>query len=77
MIVRSFFDAELGKFNNKFTAIIEKINSRDAGYTAETQKILSNCNEFGRISSEFNTSIEALRNDIIQHYTIVQRLFRV
>src|SRR2546425_1108864 len=39
------FNAELGriyaKINNKLTAEIGKINSHDAGYTSEAQKILS------------------------------------
>ncbi|POG70075.1 hypothetical protein GLOIN_2v1620909 [Rhizophagus irregularis DAOM 181602=DAOM 197198] len=71
---------------------IAKINSRDAGYASEAQKILSMINnattrldnieeacrnDFGNISSEFTsirTSIEALRNEMIQCYAIAQRL---
>ena len=90
--VNSSFTAELGKNNNKLTAEIAKINSRDAGYVSEAQKILSMVNnvttrlnnieeacrnDFGNISSEFTsikTSIEALRNEMIQCYAIAQRL---
>jgi hypothetical protein len=38
--VNSSFTAELGKNSNKLTAEIKKINSRDAGYASEAQKIL-------------------------------------
>jgi hypothetical protein len=31
-------------------------------------------NEFGRISSEFNASIESLRNEMIQRYVIARKL---
>ena len=94
--VNSTFTAELVRNNNelnkKFTAEIAKINSRDAGYASEAQKILlmvdnvttrlnnieEACrNDFGNISSEFNSvkaSIEALRNEMIQRYAIAQRL---
>ncbi|RIA95565.1 hypothetical protein C1645_861199, partial [Glomus cerebriforme] len=88
----SSLTAEPGKNNNKLTAEIAKINSRDAGYASEAQKILSMANnvttrldnieeacrnDFGNISSEFTsirTSIEALRNEMIQRYAIAQRL---
>src|SRR6266498_328149 len=78
--VNSSFTAELVRNNNelnkKLTREIAKINSRDAGYFSETQKILSmindieeDCrNDFGNISTEFTlikTSIEALRNEMI------------
>jgi hypothetical protein len=94
--VNSTFTAELVRNNNelnkKLTAEIAKINSRDAGYASEAQKILSMVNnvttrldnikevchnDFGNISSEFTsikTSIEALRNEMIQRYAIAQRL---
>ena len=57
--VNSSFTAELGKNNNKLTAEIAKINSRDAGYATEAQKILGRLNnieeachnDFGRIRS--------------------------
>ena len=50
-------------------------------YISEVQKIFNmittinnieeaSCNEFGKISSEFNASIKALKNEMIQHYTI-------
>ncbi|PKC70627.1 hypothetical protein RhiirA1_454510 [Rhizophagus irregularis] len=42
--VNSSFTAELGKNNNKLTAEIAKINSRDAGYASEAQKNLSMVN---------------------------------
>ncbi|GBB96078.1 hypothetical protein RclHR1_02680012 [Rhizophagus clarus] len=91
--VNSTFTAELVRNNNelnkKLTAEIAKINSRDAGYVSEAQKIFNNVttrldnieeacrNDFGNISSEFTsikTSIEALRNEMIQRYAIAQRL---
>src|SRR5437763_1075465 len=94
--VNSTFTAELIRNNNelnkKLTGKIAKINSRDAGYASEAQKILSMVNnvttrldnieeacrnDFGNISSEFTsikTSIEALRNEMIQCYAIAQRL---
>jgi hypothetical protein len=91
--VNSTFTAELVRNNNelnkKLTGEIAKINSRDAGYVSEAQKILSMVdnvttrldnieeacrNDFGNISSEFKTSIEALRNEMIQRYAIAQRL---
>src|SRR3954452_23634211 len=94
--VNSSFTAELVRNNNelnkKLTGEIAKINSRDAGYVSEVQKILSMVdnvttrldnieeacrNDFGNISSEFTsikTSIEAFRNEMIQHYAIAQRL---
>jgi hypothetical protein len=74
--VNSTFTAELIRNNNelnkKLTAEIAKINSHNAGYASEAQKILSMvnnaitrldnikkacCNDFGNISSEF-TSIK-------------------
>ena len=70
--VNSSFTAELGKNNNKLTTEIAKINSRDAGYATEAQRIFSMINnvttrldnieeacrnDFGNISSEF-TSIK-------------------
>ncbi|PKK60475.1 hypothetical protein RhiirC2_870923 [Rhizophagus irregularis] len=93
--VNSTFTAELVRNNNelkKLTGEIAKINTRDAGYASEAQKILSMVNnvttrldnieeacrnDFGNISSEFTsirTSIEALRNEMIQRYAIAQRL---
>jgi len=94
--VNSTFTAELVRNNNelnkKLTGEIAKINSRDAGYVSEAQKILSMVNnvttrldnieeacrnDFGNVSSEFTsikTSIEALRNEMIQRYAIAQRL---
>ncbi|RGB29798.1 hypothetical protein C1646_766152 [Rhizophagus diaphanus] len=72
--VNSSFTTELVRNNNelnkKLTREIAKINSRDAGYFSKAQNILSMindieedcCNDFGKISSEFNlvmTSIEA------------------
>ncbi|GES87988.1 hypothetical protein GLOIN_2v1842500 [Rhizophagus clarus] len=88
--VNSTFTMELVRNNNelnkKFTGEITKINSRDAGYVSDAQKILSIVNnmitrldnieeachnDFGNISSEFiliKTSIEALRNEMIQLY---------
>src|SRR3989475_172595 len=93
--VNSTFTAELVRNNNelnkKLTGEIAKINSRDAGYVSEAQKILSMvnnvttrldnieeacCNDFGNVSSEFTsikTSIEALRNEMIQRYAIAQK----
>ncbi|CAB4441354.1 unnamed protein product [Rhizophagus irregularis] len=83
------FTVELVRNNNelnkKLTGKIAKINSHDAGYVSEAQKILSmvndleeDCrNDFGNISSEFNSiraSIEALQNEMIQCYAIAQRL---
>ncbi|RGB22567.1 hypothetical protein C1646_730274, partial [Rhizophagus diaphanus] len=73
------------ELSKKFNGEITKINSRDAGYFSKAQKILSmvndieeDChNDFGNISSEFNSiraSIEVLQNEIIQRYTIAQRL---
>ena len=72
--VNSTFTAELVRNNNelnkKLTGEIAKINSRDAGYVSEAQKILSMvnnvttrldnieeacCNDFGNISSEFTS----------------------
>ena len=72
--VNSTFTAELVRNNNelnkKLTGEIAKINSRDAGYVSEAQKILSMVNnvttrldnieeacrnDFGNISSEFNS----------------------
>ena len=38
--VNSSFTAELRKNNNKLTAEIKKIKSRNAGYASEAQKIL-------------------------------------
>ena len=69
--------AEISKIKNdiysNFTTEIQKINSHDAGYASEVQKIFNMttrinnieevcCNEFGKISFEFNASIEALQN---------------
>jgi len=87
--INSTFTAKLVRNNNelnkKLTGEIAKINSRDAGYFSEVQKILSMindieedcCNDFGNISTEFTsikTSIEALQNEMIQCYAITQRL---
>jgi len=82
------FTAELVRNNNelnkKLTGEIAKINSRDAGYASEAQKIFSmvnnittkvnnieeaGCNEISRI----NVVIEDLQNKINQHYAVVQR----
>ncbi|RGB23918.1 hypothetical protein C1646_773810 [Rhizophagus diaphanus] len=79
--INSTFTAELVRNNNelnkKLITEIAKINSRDAGYVSEAQKIFNNTttrldnieeacrNDFGNISSEFTsikTSIEALQN---------------
>ncbi|GBB89618.1 hypothetical protein RclHR1_16350008 [Rhizophagus clarus] len=83
---------EIENIFSKLTAEIKKINTRDAEYVSEAQKILSmvnnattrldnieeTCrNDFDNISSEFTsikTSIEALRNEMIQRYAIAQRL---
>jgi SMC interacting uncharacterized protein involved in chromosome segregation len=73
------------ELNARLTAEIKKINPRDAGYASEVQKIFNMTtrinsieeacrNEFGKISSEFNASIESLRNEMIQCYAIAQRL---
>ncbi|CAG8787209.1 44362_t:CDS:2, partial [Gigaspora margarita] len=73
------------ELNSKLIAEITKINTCDAGYASEAQKIFNDittrinnieeacCNEFGRISSNF-ASIETLRNEMIQRYAIAQRL---
>ncbi|CAG8780552.1 4940_t:CDS:2, partial [Dentiscutata erythropus] len=72
------------ELNSKLIAEITKINTRDAGYASEVQKIFSMVNnittkvnnieeacrnEFSRI----NVVIEDLQNKINQHYTVVQR----
>ena len=86
--VNSTFTAELVRNNNelnkKLTGEIAKINSRDAGYASEAQKIFSMVNnittkvnniekacrnDFCRI----NVVIEDLQNRINQHYAVVQR----
>ena len=86
--VNSTFTAELVRNNNelnkKLTGEIAKINSHDAGYASEAQKIFSMVNnittkvnnieeacrnEFSRI----NVVIEDLQNKINQHYAVVQR----
>ncbi|RIA92514.1 hypothetical protein C1645_820662 [Glomus cerebriforme] len=86
--VNSTFTVELVKNNNelnkKLTGEIAKINSRDAGYASEVQKIFSIVNN---ITTKVNNIEEACRNDfcrinvviknlqneINQHYAIVQR----
>jgi len=77
------------ELNKKLTAEIVKINSRDAGYVSEAQKIFNNVttrldnieeayrNDFGNISSKFTsikTFTETLGNEIIQRCAIAQRL---
>ncbi|CAG8517639.1 8545_t:CDS:2 [Cetraspora pellucida] len=72
------------ELNSKLIAEITKINTRDAGYASEAQKIFSMVNnittkvnnieeacrnEFSRI----NVVIEDLQNKINQHYAVVQR----
>ena len=43
--------------------------------TTKVNNIEEACrNEFGRMKSEFNTSIEALQNEIVQCYAIAQRI---
>ncbi|PKY58309.1 hypothetical protein RhiirA4_512113 [Rhizophagus irregularis] len=71
--VNSSFITELVRNNNelnkKLTRKIAKINSRDAGYFSEVQRILSMINDIEKdCRNEFNsvrTSIEALRNEMI------------
>ncbi|RIA89569.1 hypothetical protein C1645_824691 [Glomus cerebriforme] len=74
------------ELNSKLSAEIEKFKARDDDFNRKAQKILNNIttkvnnikeacrNEFGRISSEFNASIEALQNEMIQRYVFAQRL---
>ncbi|CAG8674935.1 1212_t:CDS:2, partial [Dentiscutata erythropus] len=72
------------ELNSKLIIEITKINTRDAGYASEAQKIFSMvnnitmkvnnieescCNEFSRI----NVVIEDLQNKINQHYAVVQK----
>jgi len=75
---------ELVRNNNKLTTEIAKINSHDANYATEAQKILGRLNnieeachnDFGSIKSRFmsiNVVIKDLQNKINQHYTVVQR----
>ena len=87
--VNSFFTAELGK-NNKLTAkksihVMLDIPLRRRKFYLMVNNVTTRldnieeacCNDFGNISSEFTsikTSIEALRNEIIQRYAIAQRL---
>ena len=86
--VNSTFTAELVRNNNelnkKLTGEIAKINSRDAGYASEAQKIFSMVNN---ITTKVNNIEKACRNDfcrinvvikdlqnrINQHYAVVQR----
>jgi hypothetical protein len=78
LILLSLRSSELSKINtelnSKLTAEIEKFKARDAGYASEAQKILNDrinsieeacCNEFGRISFNFNASIETFQNEMI------------
>ncbi|RIA81085.1 hypothetical protein C1645_837549 [Glomus cerebriforme] len=62
--VNSTFTAELvrndNELNKKLTREIAKINSRDAGYISEAQKILSMVNN---VTTRLNNIEEACRND--------------
>ena len=51
---------KLGKNNNKLIAEIAKINSRDASYISEAQKILSMVDN---VTTKLNNIKEACRND--------------
>ncbi|CAG8793557.1 37563_t:CDS:2, partial [Gigaspora margarita] len=69
------------ELNDKLTAEIKKINSYNAGYASEAQKLFNDMatrinnikkacyNNFASV----NASIEALQNGLIQHYAITRR----